>query len=274
MIYVTGSTGQLGFELKSLPAFKDAVFLDRTQLDLSDLSQVETFLRETKISVLVNAGAYTQVDKAEAEKDLSFAVNAKAPELMAKYAADKKFRFIHYSTDYVFNGRGFKPYLETDPTDPVNYYGLGKLTGEELIFKVNPEAIVLRTSWVYSSYGKNFLNTMIRLASERPSLSVVFDQVGTPTWAHDLGVVTEKLLESRSEGIFHFSNEGVTSWYDFAVEILRQKKLRVPVTPILTEQYPTPARRPHYSVLNKTKIKSVLGGPIPHWAESLSRCLF
>lgn len=273
MIYITGSNGQLGFELKKLPAFKDAVFLDRSALDLSDLNQVEKFLKNTKITTLINTAAYTQVDKAESEKELALKINAEAPELMAQYGQDKNFKFVHYSTDYVFNGKNFAPYVETDITNPVNFYGESKLQGEHLIQKSSSTAIILRTSWVYSSFGKNFVKTMIRLGTEKPALNVVFDQAGTPTWAGDLALVTEELLKNDIAGTFHYSNEGVTSWYDFAREILKMKGIKTPVSPILTAEFPTPAKRPHYSVLNKNKIKLVLGKAIPHWSESLEKCL-
>jgi dTDP-4-dehydrorhamnose reductase len=273
MIYVTGVNGQLGHEFRKNPKLKDAVFLDRLQLDLSDSKQVEIFLKEKKITGLINAAAYTQVDKAETERELCTTINAEVPALMARYAEEKNFKFIHFSTDYVFNGRGNSPYVETDSTDPVNFYGKSKRIGEEAIIKNNPSAFILRTSWVYSSHGKNFLKTILRLASEKPSLNVVSDQIGTPTWAHDLSVVTLSALEQDLSGIFHFSNEGVTSWYEFAIEILKLKNLKTSMSPITTAEYPTPAKRPSYSVLDKTKIKSALNIKIPHWTESLHQCV-
>lgn len=271
MIYITGANGQLGQEFKKTALGKSATFLDRSQLDLSNLSQVESFLKNTKISTLINTAAYTQVDKAEVESDLALKVNAQAPALMAKYASEKKFKFVHYSTDYVFNGENFKPYTESDLTNPINFYGSTKLQAEIEIVNVCPEALILRTSWVYSALGKNFLNTMIRLASERSELKVVFDQIGSPTSARDLADTTLKSLDQNLMGIFHLSNEGVASWYDFAIEIMRMKSLKTPVYPIHTSEFPTPAKRPYYSVLDKAKIKSALNLAIPHWKESLEK---
>jgi dTDP-4-dehydrorhamnose reductase len=273
MIYVTGANGQLGNELKKEARLKDAVFLDRSVFNLEDLSQVEKFLQEKKITCLINAAAYTQVDKAESEKELAIKINAEAPALMAKYASEKKFKLIHFSTDYVFDGRNFKPYVETDATNPVNFYGKTKLMGEEAVLKRCPEALILRTSWVYSSHGKNFLKTILRLAGEKPSLNIVSDQIGTPTWVGDLSKISLDALDQNLSGIFHFSNEGVTSWYDFAKEILRTKNIGTPVLPIVSQEYPTPAARPHFSVLDKRKIKSALNTTIPHWTDSLNRCV-
>jgi dTDP-4-dehydrorhamnose reductase len=271
MIYITGANGQLGQEFKKTALGKSATFLDRSQLDLSNLSQVESFLKNNKISTLINTAAYTQVDKAEVESDLALKVNAEAPALMARYASEKKFKLVHYSTDYVFNGENFKPYTESDLTNPINFYGSTKLQAEIEILKVCPEALILRTSWVYSALGKNFFNTMIRLANERSELKVVFDQIGSPTSTIDLADVTLKSLDQNLVGIFHFSNEGIASWYDFAIEILRGKNLKTPVYPIHTSEFPTPAKRPYYSVLDKAKIKSALNLAMPHWKESLEK---
>ncbi len=274
MIYVTGANGQLGQELKKTNLQGKATFLDRSQLDLSNLDQLEKFLQTSSISTIINTAAYTQVDKAEAEQELALTINAKAPALMAKYASERKFKFIHYSTDYVFNGEQTRPYHEADPTNPVNFYGETKLQGEQGVLSADPSALILRTSWVYSAHGKNFFNTMIRLAGERPELKVVADQIGTPTATHDLALITLKALDKDLSGIFHFSNEGVTSWYDFACEILRLKGLKIPVHPIKTSEFPTPAKRPAYSVLDKTKIKNALGEEIPDWREALQKVVF
>lgn len=271
MIYVTGANGQLGETFKKTSLGESATFLDRSQLDISNLSQLEDFLRSKKITALINTAAYTQVDKAEAERDLALRSNSLAPALMARYAEKKKFKLIHFSTDYVFNGEGSKPYQEDDETDPVNFYGETKLRGEEGVFLENPAALILRTSWVYASHGKNFLNTMIRLGNERPELKVVADQVGTPTSTEDLALIALKSLESDLSGIYHFSNDGVTSWYEFAREILKLKGIKTPVHPIKTSEFPTPAKRPSYSVLDKSKIKNVLGIEIPDWKLSLQK---
>lgn len=271
MIYVTGANGQLGQELKKTQLQGKAVFLDRSQLDLSNLTEVEDFLKSHSITALINTAAYTQVDKAESEKELAFKINAEAPALMAKYAREKNFKFIHYSTDYVFNGLSSAPYKETDATDPVNFYGETKLQGEQGILKENPAGLILRTSWVYSAHGKNFYNTMIRLGNEKPELKVVADQIGTPTSTHDLANITLQALDKNLSGIYHFSNEGVTSWYEFACEILKLKGIKTPVYPIKTEQFPTPAKRPGYSVLDKTKITQALGTQIPDWKSALQK---
>ncbi len=269
MIYITGANGQLGQEFKNTELASKAIFLDRSQLDLSNLGQVEDFLRNTKITTLINTAAYTQVDKAEAEREIALVINAKAPTLMAKYSADKKFKFIHYSTDYVFNGNGTTPYKETDASDPVNFYGETKLQGELGVISENPDSLILRTSWVYSAHGKNFYNTMIRLGMERPELKVVADQFGTPTLTRDLAEATIRALGNDISGIYHFSNEGVTNWHEFASEILKLKGIKTPVHPIKTSEYPTPAKRPHYSVLDKTKISNDLGIKISEWREAL-----
>ncbi len=268
-MYITGASGQLGEELKEkLP---DARFLRRADLDLSNLSEVEQFLKETKISTLVNCAAYTLVDKSEVDRDLALTINAKAPELMARYSAQKNFKMIHFSTDYVFNGTGSTPYKETDLCDPVNFYGTTKLEGEKLITRENNKALILRTSWVYSQFGKNFVKTILNAGAQKDNLNVVYDQVGTLTWAQDLAEVVMKAWDL--EGVFHFTNEGVSSWYDIAVELKRLKKFKASVSPILSAEYPTPARRPHFSVLDKQKIKSALNITIPHWTESLELCL-
>lgn len=270
MIYVTGANGQLGSELRQKLGPK-AVFLNRDQLDLSDIGAVERFLKQTKIELLINAGAYTLVDKAETEQKLALIINSETPKLMSKYSREKKFKLIHFSSDYVFNGNNFLPYVETDLLDPVNFYGKTKLEGERGVLEENPESLILRTSWVYSSFGKNFVKTVLRIAAERDQLNIVFDQVGTLTFAQDLADTTLKARELS--GIYHYSNEGVSSWYDVAIEIRRIMKLKTTIMPILTHEYPTPAKRPHYSVLNKNKIKQALGISIPHWTESLEICL-
>lgn len=270
MIYVTGANGQLGNELRQKLGAK-ATFLTREHLDLSNLLQLEKFLKETEIELLINAGAYTQVDKAESEQEFALTINAEAPKLMARYSKEKKFKLIHFSTDYVFNGKNITPYDENDEVGPVNFYGKTKLEGEIGIMQENPESLIMRTSWVYSSFGKNFIKTILKFGHERDSLNVVFDQVGALTSAKDLADVALKARELS--GIYHFSNEGVSSWYDVAHEIKRLTKFKASVLPILSAEYPTPANRPSYSVLNKNKIKNSLGIKIPHWTESLEVCL-
>lgn len=270
MIYVLGS-GQLASELKQIYVGHDVRFLSRSELDLSNTDALEHFLNTTKISILINAAAYTNVDQAESERDIATRVNVSSPALIAKYATRMNFKFIHFSTDYVFDGKKTIPYIEDDHTCPLNIYGKTKADGEREVLLENPKALIIRTSWLYSSYGKNFVKTIFKLASERPELSVIYDQVGTPTFARDLAEIIP--LTYGLEGIYHFSNEGVTSWYDFAHEIIRLKGLQTKLKPILTNEFPSKTRRPEFSVLNKNKIKQALGITIPHWTESLAVCL-
>lgn len=269
-IYITGASGQVGGEIQRL--FPDATYLTRRDVDLSSRESMEAYFRKNKPQIIVNCSAYTQVDLAEKEQDLAHAVNAVAPGILAGLC-DK---FIHFSTDYVFNGQGFRPYVETDATGPSGVYGVTKLAGEKAVLLANPMAVVIRTSWVYSDLGKNFVKTMLRFGAERSELKVVADQIGSPTYAKDLAsLVVEHGLKNWNfkGGVYHYSNEGVASWYDFAYEIMKLKGLSCRVLPIRTEDYPTPAKRPHYSVLDKTKIKNELGIIIPHWKESLELCL-
>lgn len=269
MIYVTGSDGQLGQELrKKLP---EATFLTRKEIDLANPQEIESFLSSTKITTLINCAAYTQVDKAETEQAHCMSINEAAPDLMARYSKSKNFKFIHFSTDYVFNGNGCTPYKETDVCDPLNFYGESKLAGEQRILQENEKSLIIRTSWVYSSFGKNFVKTILKAGAERESLNVVYDQVGTLTWASDLADITIKA--QQLEGVFHYTNEGVSSWYDVAHALKKIKNFKAAVNPILSSGYPTPAKRPHYSVLDKQKIKSALNITIPHWTESLELCL-
>lgn len=270
MIYITGSTGQVGNELRSILGQK-AIYLTRDKLDLSNLELLENFLKSTNIETIINAAAYTQVDKAEEERPLAKLLNEEAPALIAKYSALKNFKFIHYSTDYVFNGEGNIPYDEQSIVDPVNYYGETKLLGEAAVLRENPDSLVIRTSWVYSTFGRNFIKTILKLGSEKDCLKIVYDQVGTLTSAKDLAEIT--LLSRELKGVFHYSNEGVTSWYDVAFELKRLKKFKASLEPILSHDYPTIANRPRYTVLNKNKLKSALGIRIPHWTESLELCL-
>ncbi len=281
MIVVTGATGQLGFELRrilnnavsghSRGDSKPAIFLDSKALNLRNPEQIKNVLADLRPTVLINAAAYTQVDKAESEPEIAQEVNVNAPAHMARLAHDLGFRFIHISTDYVFDGRAREPYTEDSPISPQNIYGQTKATGERAVLEALPSALIVRTSWVYSSHGHNFVKTVLRLAKERKYLRVVFDQVGSLTYAHDLA---QTLLRARDlSGIYHFSNEGVSSWYDVACAVKRLKNLSLEIEPILTRDYPTPAKRPLYSVLDKSKLKSALNLKIPHWMESLEKCL-
>lgn len=279
-ILVTGENGQLGSELKELSSAypqHDFIFADRNTLDLSNLCKLEDYFDDKTFDVIINCAAYTAVDKAESDEELANTINHRAVSLLAKIAKKKNISLIHISTDYVFDGKNFSPYIETDPTDPQGIYGRTKRDGENAILEVSPKnSIIIRTSWVYSSFGNNFVKTMLRLGKERDSLGVIFDQVGTPTYARDLAKTILDILpqiNNESPEIYHYSNEGVASWYDFAQVIFKLTNIACEVTPITTDQYPTPATRPHYSLLNKNKIKEHFGISIPYWKNSLKECL-
>ena len=277
-IIVTGSNGQLGNELKELessyPGFS-FLFFNREEFPVTDKDAVEEIFKKHQPAFLVNCAAYTAVDKAEAEQELATEVNGIAVGHLAAFCRKYKTRFIHISTDYVFNGRATQPLKETDETEPVNAYGASKLMGELLAQKNDPESIIIRTSWVYSSYGKNFVKTMIRLMNEKESIGVVQDQFGSPTYAADLAEAIMTIISSGKwkAGIYHFSNDGVISWYDFAETIRQLIDSRCKVNQITTQQFPTPAKRPGYSVLDTSKIKSTFGIRGRDWKESLRRCV-
>lgn len=282
-ILVTGANGQLGKELRaiatSFPDF-EFVFLSREDLPIHHFPLVRNFFHTLKPAYCINAAAYTAVDRAEQEKELAFQVNAEAVGVLAEVCREYSTHFIHISTDYVFNGKGNSPYLPDDPTDPQSVYGASKQKGEELAIKNNPDSIILRTSWVYSEFGKNFVKTMIQLMKERESISVVSDQIGSPTYAADLAEAmlniirqTERNKKNWHPGIYHFSNEGVLSWYDFAVAIRDHIGSNCKVQPIPTSAYPTPAARPAYSVLDKTSFVKGFGISLKPWNLSLKHCL-
>lgn len=270
-VYVTGADGQLGKCIRALNP-KNFIFLARADLDLSRPEAVQAYFKNKKAQVILNLAAYTQVDKAESEKELANQINGTSVGELAKSAET----FIHVSTDYVFSGNNHKPYLETDPTSPIGAYGESKLLGEQLAQKENHNSIIVRTAWLYSEFGHNFLKTMLRLGSERKELNVVSDQVGTPTYAGDLAKVLIQIAcgpKAVKPGIYHYSNDGICSWFDFASEIFKIQNMPVKVNPIPTSAYPTPAKRPAYSVLDKTKIKQELKIEIPDWKSSLRNCL-
>jgi len=278
-ILVTGAYGQLGSEIKALSSNynENFFFTDRDNLDITNKLAIKEFILENKIDVIINCAAYTAVDKAEEEQELADLINHKAVEYLATIAKENKCKLIHISTDYVFNGESFRPYLESDSVAPNSVYGKTKLDGEIIMQKINPSAsIIIRTSWVYSSFGANFVKTMLRLGREKESLGVIFDQVGTPTYARDLAkTILDILPQIKNETVelYHYSNEGVLSWYDFAKEIMKMAKLDCVISPIETKEYPTPAKRPHYSLLNKSKIKNRFNLEIPFWKDSLEKCL-
>lgn len=279
-ILITGENGQLGSELKELsssyPQHK-FTFVDRDTLDLSNLCKLEDYFDDKTFDIIVNCAAYTTVDKAETEIDLANTINHRAVSLLAKIAKKRNISLIHISTDYVFNGQNYQPYIETDTTDPQGVYGRTKRDGEIAILAAAPKnSIIIRTSWVYSSFGSNFVKTMLRLGKERDTLGVIFDQVGTPTYARDLAKTILDILpqiNNESPEIYHCSNEGVASWYDFAKAIFELSNIQCAVNPITTDQYPTPAKRPHYSLLNKSKMKNNFEITIPYWRDSLKECL-
>jgi len=316
-ILVTGANGQLGNEFRRLakeyPQY-EFLFAGRAELPIENATAVITYFQKYKPAICINCAAYTAVDKAETEREQSNLANAQAPAILAAACKENQTHFFHISTDYVFDGNSSVPYKESDDTSPVNHYGATKLKGEQAAIHNNPRSIIIRTSWVYSEYGNNFVKTMIRLMKEKTSINVVSDQVGSPTYAADLATAVMKMVEtlerrwpldadrwigfdemisaesfsttarsispivggdlsSYPSGIYHYSNEGSISWHEFATAIKEMTGSECIVNAIPTTQYPTPARRPRFSLLDKSKIKSVFGIEIPQWRESLERCL-
>ncbi len=269
-VMITGANGQLGQELQKL--IPNAVLTDVDTLDITDMDAVKTFVDNNQINTIINCAAYTAVDKAEDEPELASKINTLGPANLAKTGA----KIVHISTDYVFDGKGYKPYTEDDMAVPISVYGKTKRNGEIAVLDNAEIAIVIRTAWLYSPYGNNFVKTMRRLGSEKNSLNVVTDQIGSPTYAGDLAKAIVSILPQMSKenkGIYHYTNEGVCSWYDFAIKIMELSGLNCMVNPISSSEYPTKATRPFYSVLNKAKIKSTFGIDIPHWEEGLKKYL-
>lgn len=278
-ILITGSSGQLGSELKKISAQfpeLDFTFTDVEELDITSANAVSDFLDALKPQYLVNCAAYTAVDKAETDISKTTLINKTAVGFLSEASAKVGCRIIHVSTDYVFDGRGPRPYTEENPTAPQSVYGATKLEGELLCMANNPDCIIIRTSWLYSAFGNNFVKTMLRLGNERPEIGVIVDQIGTPTNAADLARAILSIISSVEKGekeympgIYHYSNEGVASWFDFTKAIFEFKNIDCKVKPIGSEEYPSPVQRPAYSVLNKSKIKKVYGLTIPYWRDSL-----
>ena len=275
-ILVTGSSGQLGETFKSLSNQydHDFTFLDRTKLDIVNKNQVEAYFDQNRFDFILNCAAYTAVDQAENDEQHAFLVNETGVENLVKACEHYQMGLVHFSTDYVFEGNKNLPYKEEEATNPLGVYGRSKLAGEQIILTSNISGLIFRTSWLYAKKGKNFYTTMLRLGNERDEISVVSDQIGTPTHTKDLVQATLFSLEKFSlwkgyQDIYHFSNEGVASWYDFAKAIFEMHSIRCKIHPIPTTQYPTPAKRPIYSVLNKQKFKEQFGFEIKHWQESL-----
>ena len=278
-ILVTGSNGQLGSEIKELSQdySYNFFFTDRNNIDITSKDDIRKFCQTNSINVIINCAAYTAVDKAESDHQNANLVNRKAVKKLSIVAKELNIKLIHISTDYVFDGKNFKPYVEEFQTNPQSIYGKTKLDGENELLDINPlNSIIIRTSWVYSYYGNNFVKTMLRLGKEKEELGVIFDQVGTPTYAKDLAITILDIIpqiENSKVEIYNYSNEGVLSWYDFAKEIMKMAKLNCKVKAIETYQYPTPAIRPHFSLLNKSKIKSKFNLEIPYWKDGLDDCL-
>ena len=278
-VLVTGSNGQLGSEIKELSSNYNYnfFFTTRDDIDITSKDSIKEFCQTNSINVIINCAAYTAVDIAETDIENADLVNRKAVKKLSIVAKELNIKLIHISTDYVFDGKNFKPYVEEFQTNPQSVYGKTKLDGENEIRDINPlNSIIIRTSWVYSYYGNNFVKTMLRLGKEKEELGVIFDQVGTPTYAKDLAKTILDIIpqiENSKVEIYNYSNEGVLSWYDFAKEIMKMAKLNCKIKAIETYQYPTPAKRPHFSLLNKSKIKSKFNLEIPYWKDGLDDCL-
>ena len=280
-ILITGANGQLGWELGQLaaayPAF-EFVLVDRNQLDLSFPETFEKIIQTIAPDCIVNTAAYTAVDKSETEKELSYTVNATAVQALASICKNLAIPFITYSTDYVFDGEATQPYTISTKVDPVNYYGSTKAAGETMAMEANEDTIIVRTSWVFSSHGNNFVKTMMRLMKERAQLNIVADQKGRPTYAKDLAIATMQMMEAMNagksiKGVYHFANQGETTWFDFAAKIKAIAGLTCEVQPIETKDFPTPAKRPAYSVLDTSKIEHDLAIDIRHWEDALKDCM-
>ncbi len=284
-ILVIGKSGQLGQSINKIvsntQSSNEFVFVGRDELDLSNENNVASYFENNDFDIIINCAAYTAVDKAESEVELANQVNHLGVKQLAQIANKQKAKLIHISTDYVFDGESDEPYLESNITNPINTYGKTKLAGEQAVLvAMQYGAIIIRTSWVYSEYGHNFVDTMLRLGKERDGLNVVSDQIGSPTYAGDLAMAilhiiqTEVFLNSSQETqIYHYSNEGICSWFDFAKEIFAFANIQCTISPIITEQYPTPAQRPTNTLMDKDKISQTFGVNIPYWKESLKTCI-
>lgn len=278
-ILVTGANGQLGSEIKFLSNGVEAefIFTDKEELDITSSEKILEFYQSSPFDAIINCAAYTAVDKAESDVDLAYSINASAVGHLASLALEKGLKMIHISTDYVFDGKAYRPYSTDVVPNPSSIYGKSKEKGENLMLSINPpNSVIIRTSWVYSSFGHNFVKTMLRLGADKPTLNVVSDQIGSPTYARDLaGAILEILPKLTSDGckIYHYSNEGTASWYDFALAVMELKELPCQIMPIATEAYPLPAPRPFFSLLDKSAIKADYGLKIPHWRASLKKAL-
>ena len=277
-ILVTGVNGQLGKAIRKISKDFDYnfFFTDTESLDITDNNKLKKTVEEKKINIIINCAAYTAVDKAEEEQEKAYRVNAEAVENIANICKKKDILLIHISTDYVFDGKNYLPYQEDDAVNPINIYGKSKLQGEQAIQKIKPKSIIIRTSWVYSEDGHNFVKSMLKLAKTQNDLKVIYDQIGSPTYAGDLARVILYMIQfpiKNKVEIYHYSNEGVCSWYDLAKAIFEIKNVNIQVEPITTDMFPTQAKRPRYSLLSKDKIKKHYNIKIPYWRESLKKML-
>ena len=278
-ILVTGANGQLGSEIRVIAdsLTDNYIFTDVEELDITDKNAVDNFIKMNDVQVVVNCAAYTQVDQAEDDEVLADKINHQAVRILAEACLENFVLLIHISTDYVFDGTRNKPYTEDVPTAPLGVYGKTKLAGELAVDESGCNFIIIRTSWLYSMFGTNFVKTMQRVTSEKDELKVVFDQIGTPTYAADLAKLIVKIVENEDFwpcfGIYHYSNEGVCSWYDFAIEIRDLLGNECDIRPCHSDEFPSKVKRPHYSVLDKTKVKDIFEIEIPHWKTSLARCI-
>ena len=278
-ILVTGSNGQLGSEIRALSSDSKNryFFTDVAELDITDIQAIDKFVAENNIRLIINCAAYTNVDKAEDDVETANKINNEAAANLAKVSKNHGLTLIHISTDYVFDGTKNTPYTENDVTSPLGVYGQTKLAGEQAVLNSGCHYLIIRTSWLYSSFGNNFVKTMRKLTTEKESLKVVFDQVGTPTYAADLAAAIVYIVENEkqngNEGIYHFSDEGVCSWYDFAIEIRNQFGNVCDIQPCHSDEFPAKVKRPNFSVLDKTKIKETFNLQIPYWKDSLEKCV-
>lgn len=277
-VLVTGANGQLGTEMRNVScgSHDDYLFTDVDELDITDADAVMRYVRANDVDVVVNCAAYTNVDKAEDDYAVADLINNKAVSNLAMACKAVDAALIHISTDYVFKGDNNVPCREDWPTDPLGVYGVTKLAGEEAVIRTGCKYLIFRTAWLYSPYGNNFVKTMRRLTSEKDALKVVFDQVGTPTYAADLASVIYRIIDGRMldrTGIYHFSNEGVCSWYDFAKEICELSGNECDIQPCHSDEFPSKVKRPHFSVLDKTKLKDTFGFSVPYWKDSLKVCI-
>ena len=276
-ILVTGSNGQLGSELRLLAVNRpdtEFLFTDYQELDITSKDAVNRFVKEARPDWIINCAAYTSVDKAEAEPEAAQMLNAGGPAHLAAAAFSLGARMVHVSTDYVFSGRNYRPYRETDAAEPKGVYAESKARGEINVMEAAPGSIIVRTSWLYSAYGHNFVKTILRVSKEKGMLKVVADQIGSPTWAHDLANAILNLIDKNADGgFYHFSNEGVCSWYDFARTIIELSGIQCKIVPTDTAGYPLPAPRPYYSVLDKSKYAAITRCEVPWWCDSLKKCI-